>query len=64
MVNLGKSKIKDMYYGAKPEIFRLANHHRKNPTEAEKILWNCLRKFRTEGKVFRRQHPVVFFMSE
>ena len=64
MVNLGKSKIKDMFYGAKPEIFRLANYHRNNPTEAEKILWNYLRKFRTEGKVFRRQHPVVFFIAD
>ncbi len=64
MVNLGKSKIKDMYYGAKPEIFRLANNHRKNPTEAEKILWNCLRKFRNEGFIFRRQHPVVIFIAD
>jgi len=64
MVNLGKLKIKDMYFGAKPEIFRIANYHRKNPTEAEKILWDCLRKFRNEGFVFRRQHPVVFFIAD
>jgi len=64
MANLGKSKIKDMYSGAKPEIFRLANYHRKNLTDAEKILWNCLRKFRNEGFVFRKQHPVVFFIAD
>lgn len=64
MANLGKSKIKDMYFGAKPEIFRLSNYHRKNPTEAEQILWNRLRKFHAEGFVFRRQHPVVFFIAD
>jgi very-short-patch-repair endonuclease len=64
MVYLGKSVERDMYYGARAYLFRLAERMRKNPTEAEKILWNYLKKFRKEGFVFRRQHPVDFFIAD
>ncbi len=60
----GKAKVKDMFIDAKPELFRLAHNYRNNPTEAEKILWEHLRKFRSEGFVFRRQHPIVFFIAD
>lgn len=53
-----------MYIGAKPELFRLARDMRNNPTEPEKILWEHLRKFRSEGFVFRRQHPIDFFIAD
>ena len=61
---LGKAKVKDMFIGAKPELFRLDQIYRNNPTEAEKILWGHLRKFRHEGFIFRRQHPIVFFIAD
>jgi very-short-patch-repair endonuclease len=64
MVYRGKSKVKDMFIDAKSELFRLARNYRNNPTEAEKILWEHLRKFRSEGFVFRRQHPIVFFIAD
>jgi very-short-patch-repair endonuclease len=64
MVNFGKAIVKDMYIGAKPELFRLARYMRNNPTDAEKVLWNQLRKFRSEGFVFRRQHPIDFFIAD
>ena len=64
MVYLGKAKVKDMFIDAKPELFRLARIYRNNPTKAEKILWEHLRKYRSEGFVFRRQHPVVFFIAD
>jgi very-short-patch-repair endonuclease len=64
MAYLGKAKVKDMFIDAKPELFRLANNYRNNPTEAEKLLWEHLRKFRSEGFVFRRQHPIVFFIAD
>ena len=64
MVYLGKAKVNDMFVDAKPELFRLARIYRNNPTEAERILWEHLRKFRSEGFVFRRQHPVVFFIAD
>lgn len=64
MVYLGKSIERDMYYGAKPELFRLAEYLRQNSTLAEKALWKQLKKFRTNGFVFRRQHPVDFYIAD
>jgi very-short-patch-repair endonuclease len=64
MVYLGESIERDMYYGAKPELFRLAERMRKKPTEAEKVLWKSLKGFRREGFIFRRQHPIEFFIAD
>lgn len=64
MVYLGKSVVKDMHIGAKPELFNYAQEMRKNPTESEKVLWNILRKFRHKGYIFRRQHPVDIFIAD
>ena len=64
MVYLGKSVVKDMHAGAKPELFRYAQEMRKNPTDGEKALWNILRKFRYKGYIFRRQHPVDIFIAD
>ena len=64
MVYLGKTKVKDMFIGAKPDLFVYARNMRKKPTEAENILWEHLRKFRKEGFVFRRQHPVDIFIAD
>ena len=64
MVYLGKARIKDMHFGSKPDLFRLALSHRNNPTESESILWEHLRKFRSEGFIFRRQHPVDIFIAD
>jgi very-short-patch-repair endonuclease len=64
MVYLGKSIDREMYFGAKPELFRLAKVMRNNPTNAEKVLWKFLKKFRSEGFVFRRQHPIDIFIAD
>jgi very-short-patch-repair endonuclease len=64
MAYLGRSIERDMYYGAKPELFRLAERLRKNATTAEKTLWKYLKQFRSEGFVFRRQHPLDFFIAD
>jgi very-short-patch-repair endonuclease len=64
MTYLSKSVIRDMYFGAKPDLFRLAERMRKNPTEAEKTFWKQIKKFRSEGYVFRRQHPIDFFIAD
>ena len=53
-----------MYYGAKPELFRLAKSMRNNSTKAEENLWKQLKKFRKEGFVFRRQHPIDIFITD
>jgi very-short-patch-repair endonuclease len=64
MAYLGKSIEREMYYGAKPELFTMAKEMRKNPTESERILWNILRKFRQEGFLFRQQHPINIFIAD
>ncbi len=61
---MGKSVERDMYFGAKPGLFRLAENMRKNSTEAEKILWKHLKKFRPTGYIFRRQHPLDIFIAD
>lgn len=53
-----------MYIDAKPELFRLASRMRKKPTEAEQVLWKYTRKYRSGGFVFRRQHPIDFFIAD
>jgi very-short-patch-repair endonuclease len=55
---------KNMFFGAKPELFTLALQMRKNPTEAERVMWNILRKFRHSGFPFRRQHPIEFYIAD
>jgi very-short-patch-repair endonuclease len=64
MVYLGKSVEREMHFGAKPELFKYAQEMRKNPTESEKVLWNTLRRFRSEGYIFRRQHPLDIFIAD
>jgi very-short-patch-repair endonuclease len=56
------SKIKGeedfaIYFGAKPELFRLAGELRHSMTPAEKLLWEQLRERKMMGYRFRRQHP-------
>ncbi len=62
-------KRRNMHLGAKPSLFRNAYELRKNPTEAEEILWGYLRDRQMEGVKFRRQHPLKkyapdFFANE
>ena len=53
-----------MFFGAKAELFSLALQMRKNPTEAESVMWKILRKFRQSGFSFRRQHPIEFYIAD
>ncbi len=53
-----------MYFGAKPELFRLAQNMRNNPTKAENILWKKIKQFRKDGYIFRRQHPMDIFIAD
>jgi very-short-patch-repair endonuclease len=55
---------KNMFFGAKAELFSLALQMRKNPTEAERVMWKLLRKFRQSGFPFRRQHPIEFYIAD
>ena len=52
-----------MFYNASPEIFQRAEELRKNMTEAEKILWERLRKNQL-GVRFKAQHPIERFIAD
>ena len=55
---------RNMFYGAKRNIFLKAIVLKRNMTSAEKLLWDQL-KNRTFFKVkFRRQHPVDIFIAD
>lgn len=42
----------------------LAKQNRKNPTEAENLLWQELRNRKLNGEKFRRQHPIDQFIVD
>ena len=52
-----------MHYGAAPKIFELAELLRGRMTEAEKILWECLKKNDWQLN-FRRQHPISIYIAD
>ncbi len=39
-------------------LLELIREFRKHPTDAEKLMWECLRARRLNGFKFRRQHPI------
>lgn len=55
---------RNMFYGAKKNIFLRAVMLRKNMTEAEKILWKELRKRDVFKARWKRQHPIDIFIVD
>ena len=45
-------------------VVELAKQQRKNPTEAEKIVWELLRNRRFNNYKFRRQQPVYRYIFD
>ena len=64
MVKLKDTSTLLYHYGAKPAIIDRAQQLRKTSTEAEKMLWTCLRNKKLEGLKFRRQHPIGRFIVD
>jgi len=64
MVKLKGRESYPIYFGATPELLRLASDLRKNMTKAEVVLWEELRKRKLEGLKFRRQHPIGVFVVD
>lgn len=57
------STVREMFYGAKPEIFERARVLRENMTAAEKTLWSKL-KMNQLGFRFKSQHPIDIFIVD
>jgi very-short-patch-repair endonuclease len=45
-------------------IYDLCRRLRNNATEAEILLWDCLRASRVDGFKFRRQHPIGRYIAD
>jgi very-short-patch-repair endonuclease len=62
---IGKRVIeRNMFYGAKRNIFLKAIELRKNETEAEKKLWEYLNNKKIFRFRFKRQHPIDIFIVD
>ena len=53
----------NMYYGADISTRMKAKKLRKEMTESEILLWECLRNRKT-GFKFRRQHPIGIYIAD
>ncbi len=54
----------ELHKGATGKLFELARANRKNPTQAEKMLWDELRNRKLNGFKFRRQHPISNYIAD
>jgi very-short-patch-repair endonuclease len=54
----------NLHKGADPRLFHFARMNRQVQTEAEVILWRCLRNRNLGGFKFRRQHPIADFIAD
>ena len=45
-------------------IYDLCRKLRQKQTDAEKLLWECLRRKRLNGVKFRRQHPIGRYIAD
>jgi len=64
MVKLKGQEDYPFYFGAGPEMLRIAGDLRHALTPAEKILWDKLRNKQVKGYRFRRQHPIGDFIVD
>ncbi len=59
-----QEKIARMHGGASKNKYEFAKEQRRNPTPAEKIMWEELRGKRLGGYKFREQHPFGRFVLD
>jgi very-short-patch-repair endonuclease len=53
-----------LFHGANPKLFEFSQVLRRNQTEAEDIIWQCLRNRKILNFKFRRQHPVHHYIAD
>lgn len=54
----------NMFLGAPSDHFGFARELRKNGTQTEEIIWECLRNRKINGHKFRRQHPITSYILD
>jgi very-short-patch-repair endonuclease len=58
MAKLNANDRFPIYYGASPELMRVAADLRYSMTKAERLLWEKIRNRKLCGFKFRRHHPI------
>jgi very-short-patch-repair endonuclease len=53
-----------LFQGANSKLFEFSKALRQKQTEAEDILWQCLRNRKILGFKFRRQHPLDKYIAD
>jgi very-short-patch-repair endonuclease len=64
MVYKSRNYDDNLHLGADGKRFSDARLMRKDPTNAESILWHSLKNRKLEGYKFRRQHPILHFIAD
>lgn len=64
MAYLGLTSTPIHRFGADNNTVQKARYIRKRMTQAEKILWSCIRKNQIQGYRFRRQHPLGHYIAD
>lgn len=64
MVSSKTISVAKQSFGADLNIKSRAKDLRKNMTQQERILWNCIRKRQLKGMHFRRQHPYGIYILD
>ena len=64
MTYIGKTREPAYFFHASQETVELARRLRRNMTNAEKTLWEKLRRKNILGVRFRRQHPIEFYIAD
>ena len=59
-----ETQKQNMSYNANYRLFQFAVKNRKQPTEAEALLWERLKNKQLKGAKFRRQHPIGNFILD
>lgn len=54
----------NLFHGANSKLFEFSKALRRNQTEAEEIIWQCLRNRKILNFKFRRQHPVGKYIAD
>jgi very-short-patch-repair endonuclease len=53
-----------LFQGANSKLFEFSKALRQKQTEAEDIMWQCLRNRKILGFKFRRQHPLDKYIAD
>jgi very-short-patch-repair endonuclease len=54
----------NLFHGANSKLFEFSKALRRNQTEAEEIIWQCLRNRKILNFKFRRQHPIHQYIAD